>query len=133
MIVTPTGSLLDEPVLYASVPAWDGQIGFMQGGSPVLAKLGSGPLRLDFSEGGSRWFLLDGGFVQFRRDELTLLSEAAAPAEALSLKEGEAELAEANARVTQHGADQQAVQRQQSRAMAKIALARAHAARGGAI
>lgn len=132
-IVTPTGSLLDEPVTYASIPAWDGQMGVMTGGSPVLAKLGAGSLRLDFPEGGSRWFLLDGGFAQFRRDELTLLSDAALPAEVLSQKEAEAELAEANARVTQHGADQQAVQRQQARAMAKIALARDHAGRGGAI
>lgn len=133
MIVTPTGSLFDESVTYASVPAWDGQMGVMTGGSPVLAKLGAGSLRLDFPEGGSRWYLLDGGFAQFREDELTLLSETAVPAEVLSQKEGEAELAEANARVSQHGADQALVQRQQARALAKIALARDHAGRGGAI
>ncbi len=132
-IVTPTASLLDEPVTYASVPMWDGQVGVMVGGSPILAKLGSGALRLDFPEGGSRWILLDGGFAQFRNNELTLLSDAALPAETLSIREAEAELAEANARVTQHGSDQQIVQRQQARAMAKISLAKAHAERGGAI
>lgn len=132
-IVTPTESVLDDEVTYASIPAWDGQIGIMAGASPVLVKLGSGSLRLDFPEGGSRWYMLDGGFAEFRGDQLSLLSDDAVAAEKISLSQAEAELAEANARVTETGADQTIVQRQQSRAMAKIELARAHAARGGAI
>ncbi|MGI9015316.1 MAG: F0F1 ATP synthase subunit epsilon [Phycisphaerales bacterium] len=132
-IVTPTESLLDEPVLYASIPAWDGQIGVMPGGSPLLVKLGTGSLRLDFQEGGSRWYLLDGGFAQFRDNRLNLLSDQVIPAEQLSLKEAEAELAEANARVTSGGNDQKIVQRQQARALAKISLARDLASRGGGI
>ena len=132
-IVTPTESLLDDEVTYASFPAWDGQVGIMNGTSPVLAKLGSGALRLDFPEGGSRWYLLDGGFAQFNKNELSLLSDTAVPAEQISLSEAEAELAEANARITQTGHDQQIVQRQQMRALAKIQLAKDFAGRGGAI
>ena len=132
-IVTPTESLLDDEVTYASFPSWDGQVGVMHGTSPVLAKLGSGALRLDFPEGGSRWYLLDGGFAEFNKNQLSLLSDNAVPAERISLSEAEAELAEANARVTQSGEDQQIVQRQQARAMAKIQIARDHASRGGAI
>ncbi|MCL4209060.1 MAG: F0F1 ATP synthase subunit epsilon [Phycisphaeraceae bacterium] len=130
-IVTPTGSILDEPVTYASIPAWDGQMGLLPGASPVLVQLGAGSLRLDFPEGGSRWFLLDGGFAQFNDDSLSLLSEAAIPAETINLAEARAELAEANARVTQRDADQALVQRQQARAMTKIALAQAQGSRGG--
>lgn len=132
-IVTPTESVLDDEVTYASIPVWDGQMGIMAGGSPILVKLGSGSLRLDFPEGGSRWYMLDAGFAQFHDNELSLLSEEAAAAETIALAEAEAELAEANARVSRTGEDQQIVQRQQARALAKIQLARAHAGRDRAI
>ena len=132
-IVTPTESLLDDAINYASIPAWDGQRGIMENGAPMLIKLGTGALRLDFPEGGSRWYLLDGGFAQFQNNTLNLLSDQVIPAEKISMQEAEAELAEANARVTDSEHDQDVVQRQQSRAFAKLQLAKAHSGRGGAI
>lgn len=134
-IVTPTASVFDDDVAYASFPAWDGQHGMMPGQSPLLTRLGVGSLRLDFAppDGGSRWFLIDGGFAQVQDGSLTLLTEGATPAEQLSLDEGQAELAEANARVTKHGEELAKVERAQQRAMAKIALARSVRERGGAI
>jgi len=132
-IVTPSESILDGEATYASIPAWDGQRGIMPGGSPLLARLGTGSLRIDFTDGGSRWYLIDGGFAEFHHDDLVLLSDGALPAETINLAEAQAELAEANARVTKSEQDQAIVQRQQQRAMSKIALAKAHAARGGGI
>ncbi|MCI0365763.1 MAG: F0F1 ATP synthase subunit epsilon [Phycisphaerales bacterium] len=134
-IVTPVAAVFDDQVMYASFPAWDGQHGMMPGQSPLLTRLGVGSLRLDFPppDGGSRWFLIDGGFAQVQDGSLTLLTEAATPAETLSLQIAEAELAEANARVTKPGEVLAAVERAQQRALAKIALARTMAERGGAI
>jgi F-type H+-transporting ATPase subunit epsilon len=132
-IVTPTELVLDQDVTYASVPAWDGQIGFMPGGSPVLAKLGVGSLRLDFPEGGSRWYMLDGGVAQFQDNSLSLLSEAAVAAESISITEAQAELAEASARVVAAAPDRAKVERDQARAMTRVSLARAHESRGRAI
>ncbi|HRP64217.1 MAG TPA: hypothetical protein PK400_13035 [Phycisphaerales bacterium] len=132
-IVTPTRSILDENVTYASFPAWDGQQGVMAGQSPLLTRLGIGSLRLDFPEGGSRWFLIENGFAQVQGDKLALLTDVATPAETLSLQEAEAELAEANARVTQSGADRAQVERDQQRAFAKRTLATEAAARGHAL
>ena len=129
-IVTPTQTVLDEEVLYASVPAWDGQLGVMAGASPLLTKLGVGSLRVNLHAGGDRWYLLDGGFAQIEPDKLNLISEAAIPADELNLQEAEAELAEANARVTTSGKDYPRVLRDQQRALAKKALATAHGQRG---
>jgi F-type H+-transporting ATPase subunit epsilon len=128
-IVTPTQTVLDEDVLYASVPAWDGQLGVMAGASPLLTKLGVGGLRLNMPGGGDRWFLLDGGFAQIEPDKLNLISEAAIPADQINVQEAEAELAEANARVTTSGKEYPKVLRDQQRALAKKALATAHAGR----
>ena len=71
----------------------------MNGTSPFLTRLGIGGVRLDFAEGGSRWYVLDGGFAQMQRDQLSLLTDGAIAAETLSVSEAEAELAEATARV----------------------------------
>jgi len=132
-IITPVEKVFDHEVTYASFPAWDGQHGAIAGQSPLVSELGIGPLRLDFPEGGSRWYLLDGGFAQVQNDTLTLLTDRATPAESLTLEETEAQLDEANARVLAPGGDRAAVERDQQRALAKRALARALAARGGAI
>ena len=50
-IVTPVEMVFDDEVIYASFPAWDGQQGMMAGQSPLLTRLGTGPLRLDFAAG----------------------------------------------------------------------------------
>jgi F-type H+-transporting ATPase subunit epsilon len=136
--VTPAAAVYEGKVDYASIPAWDGQIGVMAGQSPLLTRLGIGAARLhaaptDTDAGGDRWFLLEGGFAQVNHDQLTLLTERAIPAERLSLREAEAELAEANARVVQSGEDRAKVERDQQRAMAKVTLARIIEQRGGAI
>ncbi len=132
-IVTPAEAVFDDQVTYASFPAWDGQHGVMTGQSPLLSRLGYGSLRLDFAAGGSRWYLVEGGFAQVQNGELTLLTDRATPAERLSLQEAEAELAEATARVTAAGEDRAQVVRDQQRALAKQAMARAVEARGRAI
>lgn len=132
-IVTPTKAVLDDEITYASFQAWDGQMGIMAGKSPVLTQLGIGSVRLDFPEGGSRWFLIDGGFAQIQNDVLALLTESATPAETLSLEEANAELAEANARVAQSDVDRRKVERDQQRAMARKNLAAEMKARGHAI
>lgn len=94
-LVTPDAKLFDEQAVYASVPAWDGQIGIAPGRAPLLAKLGAGPLRLDFSGGGSRSFFVQGGFVQMVGDQLTLLSDKAVAAENLVASDAGKELAAA--------------------------------------
>jgi len=132
-IVTPTESVLDDEITYASVPAWDGQLGVMTGQSPLLTRLGYGSLRLDFPEGGSRWFMIDSGFAQVQDGELTLITDQASPAETLSLEEAESELVEANSRFNKPDEDQQKVAKEQQRAMAKKALAKENQSRGRAI
>ena len=129
-IVTPSAAVFDDQVTYASFPSWDGQQGVMTGQSPLLTKLGVGSLRLDLASGGSKWFLIDGGFGQVQSDVLTLLTEGAIPAENVSLEEGQAQLAEANARVLQPGEDRKKVEHDQQLGLAKIAMARSAPQRG---
>lgn len=103
-VVTPTEELIDEPAIYASVPAWDGLFGVMHDRAPIICNLGIGELRIDFPEttheqGSSRTFFINGGFARVSNNELTVLADIAIPVEQLTVTDAKAELAEAEARV----------------------------------
>ena len=80
-------------------------------------------VRLDLTEGWSRWYLLDGGFSQAGDGILTLLTENALPADSISLEEAKAQLAEAAARVTVSGEDRSRVDHDYQLALAKKSMA----------
>jgi len=127
--VTPSQEAFKGEATYVSFPAWDGQYGMQKGLAPLLSTLAPGTLRIDAEEGGSSWYLIEGGFAHVDSEGLTLVTEGAIPADQVNLVEAEAELAEANARVTTGTKDRLAVERQQQIAMAKVALANATASR----
>lgn len=125
-VVTPAKQVLDEQVVYASIPAWDGQLGVMQRRAPLMVKLGGGVLRLDYAQGGSRWFYLGGGFAQMKRDTLTLLADEVLAAEEVAADQAEAALKEALVFSPRSEADHARRQRDLSRARAMLRLVQEH-------
>ncbi len=137
-VVTPTSSLLDEDVTYASVPAWDGLFGVLPGRAPILARLGTGELRVAFpdaakaggGEGGERSFLIDGGFVQMAGESLTILAERAIAAETLSETDAAAQVKTAEAKTvpadaTDKHAARARIDRERSAARVALKIVRA--------
>lgn len=108
-LVTPEKQVIDEPVLYASIPAWDGQLGVAHLRAPLVCKLGDGPLRLDMPDGSRRWYFLGGGFAQVKDDKLALLTPEAVAAEDVVRDETRGALARAMAEVA---IDDEAVERE---------------------
>ncbi len=98
-LVTPEQQLLDVAVTYATFPAHDGQVGLMKGRAPLLAALGDGAMRLDFEDGGSRWFFVGGGFAQMKDDKLSLVAEEATPADEIVRSKADEDLKKAIATV----------------------------------
>jgi F-type H+-transporting ATPase subunit epsilon len=91
-LVTPSAALVDDQVVYANVPLHDGLMGFQPGRAPILARLGTGKLRLDFADsakgqGASRSFNIEKGFLKMANNELTILAERATPAEAATSRQ----------------------------------------------
>lgn len=133
-LVTPSASLLDDQATYASVPAWDGLLGFLPGRAPILSKLGCGELIVRFPDsekgaGGQRSYVVDGGVVQMQGDSLTIIAEYAAAAEQINPTEADAELkaalaknpeGEGNARLIA----QDRLTRDRERARVKVRIAR---------
>ncbi len=136
-LITPDAVVLDEPVVGAIVPAWDGLLGVLPNRAPIVAQLGSGELRLDFADkggakGGSRAFFVDDGFVQMVENQLTILAAKAIAAEQLSESDAQTELNALNAKPTE-GLPPAAAERLSSdkrRAQAKVRTAKSFKSRG---
>ncbi|MGP1272193.1 MAG: F0F1 ATP synthase subunit epsilon [Phycisphaerales bacterium] len=139
-LITPEAALINDEVVYASVPLWDGLMGVQHGGAPMVAKLGLGELRLDFpdtpqAKGGSRSYFVKAGFMRLANNELTLLASAAVPVENLVETECEAALKEAETRVVPEGAtdrlgEMDRITAERRSARTKLSLARRHRGKG---
>jgi len=134
-LVTPAARVLNDDVEYASVPAWDGLMGFLPSRSPIVARLGIGELTLKYPDsnsdvkGGERHFFLDGGFVQMNGTELTILAEKAIAVEEINVQQAETELREAMAKSVPDGTGdratrQAALDHDRERARMKLHLAK---------
>ena len=77
-LITPVAQVLDEQVVHAYVPAWDGYFGVLVDRAPIVAKLGKGELRQDYPGGAaSKSFQVEDGFVQMINNRLTVLATKA--------------------------------------------------------
>ena len=77
-VITPESILFEAEVTGAQVPAFDGLVGILHQRAPLLAKLGTGVLRLDGAEGTQR-YVVAGGYAQMKDDVLTILTNEAIP------------------------------------------------------
>jgi F0F1-type ATP synthase epsilon subunit len=122
-LITPEERVLDAEVTYASVPLHDGSAGFQHHTGAIVAKLGFGELRLEFPQGESRSWFIDGGFVQNVDDTLTILAGGATASEDLDPEEARAELAESRARTSHDTEEMDRITELRQRAQAKAAIA----------
>ncbi|MER3416393.1 MAG: ATP synthase F1 subunit epsilon [Gemmataceae bacterium] len=82
LVVTPEKVLLDSPADFVALPLYDGELGVLPGRRPLVGKLGYGALRVRRGDTTLRMFV-DGGFVQIRRNVVTVLTPQAWPCEQL--------------------------------------------------
>ncbi len=137
-LITPEAKVLDGPAIEAIVPAWDGSMGILPHRAPIVARLGIGELRLDFPDtpdekGGSRSFIVEGGFAHMVHNELTILATKATAAETINEADAQAELAEAMARKTEGITDPAQLERiraDRTRAQHKLTVVKALKGRG---
>lgn len=93
-VITPERQVLECDATFVALPAFDGEIGFMNNRAPLLGKLGLGELRVT-TDDGERRFFLDGGFVQMLDNQLTILTERAEEASDLDAAAIDRELTDA--------------------------------------
>lgn len=78
-VVTPERRVLDQTTDSVVITAHDGELGVLQGRSPLMCELGVGRLR--YTDGGREQTLfVDGGFAQVFDDNVIVLTERAVAA-----------------------------------------------------
>ncbi len=96
-IVSPEKLLLSRPVEMVVLPAYEGEMGVLQGHSPMIVLLRGGTISL--YEGGQvkEQLYVSGGFAEVTPERVTVLATEATPLADVSRAEGEKRLAAAEA------------------------------------
>jgi len=126
-VLTPQWQVLSHEIVYANVPVWDGQSGFLVNAGPVLTKLGYGSLRLDDPEGESELFFVGGGFWQMTGQSLSIITDEFIPAKDLDAQKAQEELEEVERHRDIGTFDAERQRREETRAKAMLNMARRHA------
>ena len=96
-LITPEAIVLETQLKEAQIPAFDGLLGILDNRAPLLAKLGTGVLRLTPNAGAPQRYLVSGGYAQMKDDALTILVSEAIPASDITPARVAAEQARLNA------------------------------------
>ena len=124
-VVTPEREVLSLEARFVAFPAYDGEMGILAQRAPLLAKLGSGLLRVDESGGGKRQLFIAGGFAQMVDNKLTLLTQEALEPEKITAELAKSALGEAAKLPNRTEAENQRRAQASARARALAQLARA--------
>ena len=105
-IVTPDGPVYESDVEMVSTKAQSGELGILPGHIPMVAPLEIGAIRLK-REGSTDYVAVTGGFVEVRPEQVTILAQAAEPADQIDFERAKAakERAEQNLQAKQDNID----------------------------
>ncbi len=96
-IVSPEKLLLSRPVGMVVIPASEGDMGVLEGHTPMIVMLRGGIIALYEDEQVTDRLFVGGGFAEVTPERCTVLANEAVPVAELSRAEGERRLAEAEA------------------------------------
>jgi F-type H+-transporting ATPase subunit epsilon len=96
-IVSPEKLLLSRPVGMVVIPASEGDMGVLEGHTPMIVMLRGGTISLYEDEQVTDRLFVAGGFAEVTPERCTVLANEAVPVAELSRAEGERRLAEAEA------------------------------------
>jgi F-type H+-transporting ATPase subunit epsilon len=123
-VITPEQQVFDADATSVVLPAHDGLLGVLKGRAPLLCELGTGVLRVDAEQGGSKEFYVDQGFAQVLHNQVTILTERAAAGEDIARADANKALEQAEKMPIQDEKSGEARARAIARAKAQIKIAK---------
>jgi F-type H+-transporting ATPase subunit epsilon len=75
-VISPEAVLFEGDAQSVVAPAFDGEVGILEGHAPMMTLLGTGELRLSGSAGDQR-FTVQGGFLQVVENNVRIVTERA--------------------------------------------------------
>ncbi len=103
-VTTPEELVFEGAVDSVTVPAADGEMGFLPRHAPIVGSLGFGELRVASQDGGKQAFFVNGGFVQVVDDRVTVLAVEAQAVDELDAESARADLSELESSPPEPGA-----------------------------
>ena len=123
VLVTPEKTLFDRPVNSIRVPLFDGSAGIYPGRAPLVGRLGIGELKLTGTDGQHESYFIDGGFVQVKGTQVSVLTSAAIPVAEISRSAAAEELEAAKSEKARSDEELTAVERKLDRARKLVSMA----------
>ena len=126
-IVTPEDIVFDAPVDYVGVPGTLGDFGVLPGHADLLSSLRIGTLFYKVEERTVNVFV-SGGFVDVTKENITVLADAANPADLIDVDRAARAKERAETRLKDHSEDIDVARAQASlnRALGRLAVAATH-------
>jgi F-type H+-transporting ATPase subunit epsilon len=85
-VVTPSGTIVEEPVVSVALWTTMGEIEALRGHAPTVVLLEPGEMRLRGPDGNERAFAAGEGFAQIDQQSVTVFSDMAEPADGIACK-----------------------------------------------
>ena len=79
IVVTPEKTVLSQDAAFVVLPLFDGECGILLNHAPLIARLGTGELRITSPEGRLIRCYVEGGFVEVLENTIALLTMCALP------------------------------------------------------
>ena len=73
IVLTPEKEIYQGEVKAVKVPGTNGQFEILKGHAAIVSSLAKGPIRLTLPDGSQETHLINGGFVEVLKDEISLL------------------------------------------------------------
>ncbi|MDZ4783933.1 MAG: ATP synthase F1 subunit epsilon [Planctomycetia bacterium] len=123
IVVTPEQTVEDLPADFVALPLYDGELGVAPGHTPMIGRLGYGELRI-VNAGQTTRYYVDGGFVEFADNIVSVLTNNAVPAKKLDAGKAQTQLEAAKSRPANTPELLAIRERDQQRARAQLRVAR---------
>lgn len=123
VVVTPEKTVVEKEAAMVVVPAFDGEVAFLAGHAPTVARLGSGELRL-LAPHEKTCYFVEGGFAQVRDNVVTVLTSRVRFIKDLNVAELESELAQVSRETTPVVDSEKARSEQMDRLRAALRVAK---------
>ena len=104
-IVTPDGPVYDSEVTMVVAKTTSGEIGVLAGHIPMVAPLAISAVKLKKQDGSRDVVAVNGGFIEVRPDEISILAQAAEAATNIDVTRAKAALARAEQRLQEKSDD----------------------------
>lgn len=88
-VVTPSGTIVEEPVVSVALWTTMGEIEALRGHAPTVVLLEPGEMRLRGPDGNERAFAAGEGFAQIDQQSVTVFSDMAEPADGIEIEQAE--------------------------------------------